>query len=290
MQIEGSSFAHGRAFRRTNKLLISQRKLMAATASMLRPALHLRLTQASPAASQGLRPSPVGLEMKQRPCKRRVAAIDVQAVAGGQEVSSSGDGMDKTAEEIKAELYLALQGIDRGIFGLSSAKKVEIEAMVEQLESRNPTPNPTDHLLSKVDGCWKLIYTTVTILGSKRTRLGLRDFIRLGDIYQTIDAAQELAVNVVHFSVKGMRMLAGRLTIRASYTIASKSIRASFLIGAANSMEQFAGLFEKNYDLLIAVFNPEGWLDITYVDESMRIGRAHKGSIFVLERTTKNAI
>lgn len=73
-------------------------------------------------------------------------------------------------------------------------------------------------------------------------------------------------------------------------------------------------LFRKNYDLLLSIFNPEGWLEITYpifsslifynyinidekcsyfliplshryVDDSMRIGRDDKGNIFVLERS-----
>lgn len=35
---------------------------------------------------------------------------------------------------------------------------------------------------------------------------------------------------------------------------------------------------------LAQVFNPEGWLDITYVDADMRVGRDDKGNIFVTER------
>jgi hypothetical protein len=43
-------------------------------------------------------------------------------------------------------------------------------------------------------------------------------------------------------------------------------------------------LFKQNYDLLLSIFNPEGWLDITYVDQDMRVGRDDKGNIYVLER------
>jgi len=42
----------------------------------------------------------------------------------------------------------------------------------------------------KVDGCWKLIYSTISILGKKRTKLGLRDFISLGDFLQIIDVKE----------------------------------------------------------------------------------------------------
>jgi hypothetical protein len=35
------------------------------------------------------------------------------------------------------------EGINRGIFGIPSGKKLEIESLVKQLESQNPTPEPT---------------------------------------------------------------------------------------------------------------------------------------------------
>jgi hypothetical protein len=44
-----------------------------------------------------------------------------------------------------------------------------------------------------VKGEWRLLYSTISILGSKRTKLGLRDFIMLGDFIQVID------VEEVHF-------------------------------------------------------------------------------------------
>lgn len=39
-----------------------------------------------------------------------------------------------------------IQGINRGIFGVPSAKKSEIHGLVELLESQNPTPDPTLNL------------------------------------------------------------------------------------------------------------------------------------------------
>lgn len=41
-----------------------------------------------------------------------------------------------------------------------------------------------------MSGKWKLVYSTITILGAKRTKLGLRDFINLGDFFQNIDVIQ----------------------------------------------------------------------------------------------------
>ncbi|RWW28952.1 hypothetical protein GW17_00006547 [Ensete ventricosum] len=95
----------------------------------------------------------------------------------------------------------------------------------------------TDHVgKRKVDGCWKLVYSTISILGSTRTKLGLRDFISLGDFFQIIDAAKngvlnlhylqkEKATNVIKFNLRGLQLLSGQLTIEASYRIASKTVR-----------------------------------------------------------------
>ncbi|KAL6276856.1 hypothetical protein ACE6H2_020457 [Prunus campanulata] len=125
---------------------------------------------------------------------------------------------DETPTEIKTELYQALEGINRGIFGVPSAKKAEIEALVKQLESQNPTPDPILNLEKRVD----IKYDNSTI-----------------------------------------------------------------------TPVQLMNVFRKNYHLLLGIFNPEGWLEITYcryLDETMRIGRDDKGNIFILERSNENSL
>lgn len=47
---------------------------------------------------------------------------------------------------------------------------------------------------------------------------------------------------------------------------------------------QLQVLFKANYDLLLSIFNPEGYLDITYVDDELRVGRDDKGNLFLLQR------
>ncbi|GFQ07610.1 probable plastid-lipid-associated protein 7 chloroplastic [Phtheirospermum japonicum] len=200
--------------------------------------------------------------------------------------------------------------MNRGIFGVPSARKSEIGKLVQLLESQNPTPEPTlclekvrsfycdridfstDQLLvapmSQLGGTWKLIYSTITILGSKRTKLGLRDFITLEDIFQFINVAEGKAVNMIRFSAKGLNLLSGQLTIEASFKVASKSRVDISYQKSAITPDQLMNVFRKNYDLLLGIFSPEGWLEITYVDDSLRIGRDDKGNIFVLERQEDN--
>ena len=52
--------------------------------------------------------------------------------------------------EIKIEIFVAymyiFKGINRGIFGVPSSKKSDIETLVKLLESQNPTPDPTLNL------------------------------------------------------------------------------------------------------------------------------------------------
>ncbi|CAA0822088.1 Probable plastid-lipid-associated protein 7-chloroplastic [Striga hermonthica] len=189
-----------------------------------------------------------------------------------------------TLAQIKHHLFGALQGItNRGIFGVPSAKKSEIEKAVQLLESQNPTPEPTQSL-EKVGGAWKLIYSTITVLGSKRTKLGLRDFITLEDIFQIINVAEGKAVNVIKFSARGLNMLSGQLTIEASFKVVSESRVDISYDKSMITPDQLMNVFSKNYDLLLGIFSPEGWLETTYVDDSLRIGRDDKGNVFILER------
>ncbi|CAN6438992.1 unnamed protein product [Victoria cruziana] len=189
----------------------------------------------------------------------------------------------KSSAEIKEALYHSLQGINRGIFGVPSARKAEIESLVKSLESCNPNPGPTGDL-EKVSGRWKLIYSTISILGTKRTKLGLRDFVSLEDFLQYIDIDEGKALNIINFQVKGLKMLKGQLTIVANFRVTSPSRVEIEYQDSTIAPGQLLNLFKKNYDLLLAIFNPEGWLDITYVDEDLRIGRDDKGNLFVLER------
>ncbi|KAF0913875.1 hypothetical protein E2562_024950 [Oryza meyeriana var. granulata] len=159
--------------------------------------------------------------------------------------------------DAKDALYAALEGVNRGIFGLTSEKRSEIHALVELLESRNPTPEATDKLQEKVDGCWRLIYSTISILGKKRTKLGLRDFISLGDFFQMIDVKEEKAVNVIKFSARALKILSGQLTIEASYKITTKTRVDIMLESSTITPDQLMNIFQKNYDMLLAIFNPE---------------------------------
>ncbi|GMI99376.1 hypothetical protein HRI_003606900 [Hibiscus trionum] len=203
--------------------------------------------------------------------------------------NNSGEEDCKTLPHLKTSLLQQLKGINRGIFGVESSKKSDIETLVKLLESQNPTPDPTLNL-EKVGGCWKLVYSSITILGSKRTKLGLRDFITLGEFFQTIDIEKSKAVNVIKFNARGLELLNGKLTIEASFKIASESRVDISYDNSTITPDQLMNVFRKNYDILLGIFNPDGWLEITYVDDTMRIGRDDKGNLFILQRSEADIV
>ena len=118
----------------------------------------------------------------------------------------------------------------------------------------------------------------------RKTKLGLREFVRLGDFVQRIDVAASLAVNEVTFVVAGLGALRGALTVEASFSPASDARVDITFQRATLAPPQLETLFRANYALLLSIFNPDGWLDVTYVDAELRVGRDDKGNIFVLER------
>eukprot|EP00271_Cylindrocystis_brebissonii_P006438 TRINITY_DN19234_c0_g1_i1.p1 TRINITY_DN19234_c0_g1~~TRINITY_DN19234_c0_g1_i1.p1 ORF type:complete len:326 (+),score=23.60 TRINITY_DN19234_c0_g1_i1:246-1223(+) len=205
----------------------------------------------------------------------------VATVEGEARVSE--DDRNADAEKVKSQLLESLTGLNRGIFGVPSEKKARIDDLLCQLESLNPLEKPTDNL-HLVDGDWLLLYSSISILGQKRTKLGLREFVKLGEFRQTIDTKQSRAVNRIDFHVAALSLLRGALTVEAIYKVVSKQRVAIKFEKSAIVPDQLLTLFNKNYDLLLAIFNPEGWLDITYVDATMRIGRDNKGNVFLLER------
>ncbi|CAI7928674.1 unnamed protein product, partial [Closterium sp. NIES-54] len=182
--------------------------------------------------------------------------------AASEDAAAEPHSLPSDAPSLKAALYAGLEGLDRGIFGMPSAKRADLHAIIERLEELNPRPAPTEHI-DEITGEWRLLYSTIAILGSKRTKLGLRDFISLGDFIQIVDKDTRRAANAVEFSVRGLGLLSGKLTIEATYTVSSPTRVDINFESSSIVPDQLNKLFEKNYDLLLRIFNPDGWLEIT---------------------------
>lgn len=191
----------------------------------------------------------------------------------------------------KSELLEAIAGKNRGLLTNAGDRQM-ILAAIARLEERNPTPQPTT-AADKLDGNWRLLYTTSQEL------LNIDQFplLKLGQIYQCIRAQEAKVYNIAE--VYGVPWLEGFVSVAAQFEAVSDQRVVvkfdRFVLGLQRlinyqSPDPFIQSLETGERLAAIDFKIEnrdrqGWLDITYLDDDLRIGRGNEGSVFVL---TKN--
>lgn len=202
----------------------------------------------------------------------------------------------------KAALVEAISQTSRGRQTTPEQSAV-VSRLIENLELLNPTTVPTGaaHLLS---GNWKMLYTTSEGLIRLGTSL---PGLTTGEIYQFIQADTQQVINVAE--VQGSGILETILpksifSVKATFTIASDQrvfvTFRDYVLGLQAVMnyeiDTYLTLLQHKPEQLPALKIPiaegqqAGWLDITYLDSSLRIGRGNAGSIFVLERVESSAL
>lgn len=194
---------------------------------------------------------------------------------------------------LKTELLEIIEGKNRGLLA-TETDNVRILTAVEKLEDHNPNLDPLNNL-SLINGDWRLLYTT------SRSILGLNNIplLQLGEIYQCIRTGTNKIYNLAE--INGLPFLEGLVSVAASIEIVSaKRVNVKFersIIGLRKilgyiSPEDFidkieAGKYFLPLDFNLGIFNnknPQGWLEITYLDENLRISRGNEGNVFILER------
>lgn len=144
-------------------------------------------------------------------------------------------------------------------------EQTEIEELARQVEATNPSASTgTDPNLSAK---WNMVYTTSTSI----LRIGFPKFLQPVEIIQYIDAANLKAKNEEVFQVGPFcftNAVEARLTPRSAIGFDVKFIQ--FIL---------FGFLKFNVEK-----NPafSGFLDVTYLDEDVRISRGNKGNLFVL--------
>ena len=191
----------------------------------------------------------------------------------------------------KAALIDAIALTDRGLLA-TQAQKQTILAAIANLEDFNPTPRPVE-ASNLLDGNWRLLYTTSKAL----LNLDRLPFCKLGQIYQCIRVDTASVYNIAEIS--GLPYLSGLVSVAAKFEpVSDRRVQVKFersIIGLQrlieyNSPVTFIQQIEAGrkfpaIDVAIKSDQQQGWLDITYIDNDLRIGRGNEGSVFVLSKT-----
>lgn len=199
-----------------------------------------------------------------------------------------------TAERQALLDAVAAIGPDRGIFGLDSATRASIDALAVAVETASPVAAPIARLDDLLNGRWRLLYTTLTILGRRRSRLSLSTasksgFVSLGELYQNVDAAAGVAESVVQFRVMGR--VEGAFSITATFTPQTEQRVGVAATGSSLTPPGLEKMLGENVGLLTQIFDPTGWLDVTYLDDQgYRLGRDDKGHLFVLQKVVEEDV
>jgi hypothetical protein len=190
----------------------------------------------------------------------------------------------------KAALLEAIAGKNRGLLA-SDRDRQAILTAIAQLEDHNPTPRPVE-ATELLEGNWRLLYTTSRgILGIDQVPL-----FKLGQVYQCIRMTQSRIYNIAE--VYGLPYLEGLVSVSARFQpISDRRVEVRFersILGLKRlidyqSADQFiqdieAGRKFAAIDFTIQDREQQGWLDITYLDNDLRIGRGNEGNVFVLAK------
>ncbi|MEH1782045.1 MAG: PAP/fibrillin family protein [Nostoc sp.] len=191
----------------------------------------------------------------------------------------------------KAALIDAIAGTNRGLLA-TEAQKQDILAAIATLEDFNPTPRPVE-ASNLLDGNWRLLYTTSKAL----LNLDRLPLCKLGQIYQCIRVETTSVYNIAE--IYGLPYLEGLVSVAAKFEpVSGRRVQVKFersIIGLQrlieyNSPVTFIQQIEEGrkfpgIDVAINSDKQQGWLDITYIDNDLRIGRGNEGSVFVLTKT-----
>ncbi|MEZ2301164.1 MAG: PAP/fibrillin family protein [Microcoleus sp.] len=190
----------------------------------------------------------------------------------------------------KSGLLEIIAGKNRGLLATASDKQAILSA-IASLEDFNPTPRPVE-ATELLNGDWRLLYTT------SRALLNLDGFplLKLGQIYQCIRIKESKIYNIAE--LYGLPYLEAIASVAAKFEATSeRRVQVKFdrsilglrsLIGYESPM-QFINEIESGKKFAAIDFGmdareQQGWLDITYLDSDLRIGRGNEGSVFVLTK------
>ncbi|WCJ20138.1 Plastid-lipid-associated protein chloroplastic [Euphorbia peplus] len=253
--------------------------------------------------------TPVSSSIKSRPL------FVIRAVEGDSDLPET-VAVDKTTsvDALKQQLVDSFYGTNRGL-SASSETRAEVVELITLLESKNPTPAPTD-ALTLLNGKWILAYTSFSALFPLLSR-GTFPYVKVEEISQTIDSQNFTVQNSVQFSgplattsfstnakfevrspkrvqikfqegIIGTPQLTDSIVLPENVEFLGQKIDLTPFKGIITSVQDTASSVAKTISsqpplkFSISNSNAESWLLTTYLDEDVRISRGDAGSVFVL--------
>ncbi|KAL6176447.1 hypothetical protein ACLB2K_053080 [Fragaria x ananassa] len=164
----------------------------------------------------------------------------------------------KDAKTLKEELLDAIASLDRGADATAEDQKT-VDQITRKLEAVTPVKEPLKSVL--LDGKWELLYTTSkSILQTGRPK-----FLRSRVNYQ--------AINVDTLRAQNMESWPTFNQVTADLTpLNARKVAVKF------DYFKIAGLIPVK-----APDRARGELEITYLDEELRVSRGDKGNLFILK-------
>lgn len=217
--------------------------------------------------------------------------------------------------ELKRCLVDTVYGSDFG-FRASTEARAEVSELVNQLEARNPTPNPTE-VPNLLDGNWVLVYTAFSEL-LPLLAVGTTPLLKVQQISQAIDTGNGTVENSttlsspfatfsfsafatfevrspsrvqVRFKEASFKPpeIKSRFDLPESVDVFGQKVTLSPVQQLLNPLQEAAASISRSLYGLPPLTVPipgertESWLLVTYLDEDFRISRGD-GGLFVLVR------
>ncbi|KAH0923900.1 hypothetical protein HID58_023918 [Brassica napus] len=184
--------------------------------------------------------------------------LRVQAVFSFPPAFLTRNGRAEKQKQLKQDLLEAIEPLERGAIA-SPDDQLRIDQLARKVEAVNPTKEPLKSDL--LNGKWELIYTTsASILQAKKPK-----FLRSITNYQSI--------NVDTLKVQNMETW-------PFFNSVTGDIRPlnSRKVAVQLKVFKILGFIPVN-----APDTARGELEITYVDEELRLSRGDKGNLFILK-------
>ncbi|MEH2224667.1 PAP/fibrillin family protein [Nostoc sp.] len=169
----------------------------------------------------------------------------------------------------------------------------EIEQLTTELESVNPNLDPLLYATSLLEGAWQLQYSTAREI---RSLASLPLGLKLGKVYQVINVANKLFFNLAKVK-HPLGLVSGYVKVTASFEPAKEDLEHLqnkrinvYFDKRYLSIEKILGINTPQFNpfKVVSANNPTSrtaTLDITYLDETLRIGRGGDGSLFILSKS-----